>query len=167
MGRIRMWSGQAILYAAFAAFIALFSSWPRYRHLADDYALIRVSMTHHARLVHECETVSAEELAALPPNMRAPLRCPRERAPITVEVDIDGTTAGSETAPPAGLAGDGAAAVYMRLPVSAGEHHLSVRLRDSVRTEGFDFERGGLVDLAPAQILVVDFDADNGAITWR
>ena len=165
--RVLAWSGQVGLYAAFAAVIAVFSGWPTYRHLPDDHALIRLSMIHHAQRVHECEAISAEELAALPPNMRAPMRCPRERAPVTVEIDIDGVLAHRETVLPSGLSGDGPASLYRRLAVPAGVHHLSVRLRDSVRTDGFDFERSGVVDLAPAQILVVDFDAEKGGITLR
>lgn len=165
--RILAWSGQVVLYGAFAAVIAVFSNWPTYRHLPEDHALIRLSMVHHAQRLHECEAVSAEELAALPPNMRAPMRCQRERAPLTVEIDIDGALVHRQTVSPSGLSGDGPASVYRRLTVPAGVHHVSVRLRDSVRSDGFDFERNGIVDLAPAQILVVDFEAENGAITFR
>ena len=165
--RILAFSGQVALYAAFAAVIAVLSSWPTYRHLPEGHALIRLSMIHHAQRVHECEAISAEELAALPPNMREPMRCPRERAPVTVEIDVDGALAHRETVSASGLSGDGPASVYRRLTVPAGVHHLSVRLRDSLRAEGFDFERNGVVDLAPAQILVVDFDAENKAITFR
>jgi hypothetical protein len=165
--RILTCSGQVVLYVAFAVAIAVFSNWPTYRYLPEGDALIRLSMVHHAQRVHECEAVSAEELAALPPNMRAPMRCPRQLAPLTVEIDIDGALVHRQTVSPSGLSGDGQASVYRRLTVPAGVHHLSVRLRDSVRTDGFDFERNGIVDLAPAQILVVDFDAENGAITFR
>lgn len=159
--------GQVVLYAAFALVIAQFSNWPAYRHLPEDHALIRLSMVHHAERVHACETLSAEELAALPENMRAPERCPRERAPVTVEIDIDGSLAHRATVSPSGLSRDGPASVYRRLSVPSGIHRLSVRLRDSIRTDGFDFEGETTVDLAPAQILVVDFDADDNAITFR
>lgn len=167
MQRILAGSGQAVLYAAFAAVIAVFSNGPAWRYLPEDHALIRLSMVHQARRVHECEALSAEELAALPPNMRAPMRCPRQRVPLTVEIDIDGALAHRETVPPSGLSGDGPASVYRRLVIPAGVHRLSVRLRDSVRTEGFDYEHSATVDLAPAQILVVDFDAADGVITLR
>lgn len=167
MQRFAAWAGQAVLYGMFAAVIAVFSSWPTYDHLPDDHALIKLSFTHHAQRMHECEAVSAEELAKLAPNMRAPMRCPRERSPVTVEVDIDGNLAHRETASPSGLSGDGAASVYRRITVPAGAHHVSVRLRDSVRTEGFDFERSEIVNLGPAEILVIDFDAEQGGITLQ
>ena len=156
-----------MLYGMFAAVIIVFSTWPAYDHLPDDHALIKLSLTHHAQRVRECEVVSAEELAKLPPNMRAPMNCPRERSPVTVEVDIDGNLARRETALPSGLSGDGAASVYQRMTVPAGVHRLSVRLRDSVRTVGFDFERSEIVDLGPAEILVIDFDAEQGRITLQ
>jgi hypothetical protein len=167
MQRFAAWAGQAVLYGMFAAVIAVFSSWPTYDHLPDDHALIKLSFTHHAQRMHECEAVSAEELAKLAPNMRAPMRCPRERSPVTVEVDIDGNLAHRETASPSGLSSDGAASVYRRITVPAGAHHVSVRLRDSVRTEGFDFERSEIVNLEPAEILVIDFDAEQGGITLQ
>ena len=161
------WAGQAVLYGSFAAVIAVFSSWPAYHHLPDGHALIKLSFTHHAQRVHECEPVSAEELAKLAPNMRAPMRCPRERSPITVEVDLDDDLVYRRTAAPAGLSGDGAASVYRRIAVPAGVHRVSVRLRDSVRSEGFDFARSEVVNLQPAEVLVIDFDAGQGEITFQ
>lgn len=167
MSRAAAWVGQALLYAAFAAFIGLFAQGPAHQHLAPDRALIKVSVVHHGKRLHECRALTAEELAKLPPNMRAPLECPRERAPLTVEVDLDGALALRETAKPTGLAGDGAASVYRRLEVPAGAHRLAVRLADSPRPGGFDYERDAAVELRPAQILVVDFDAERGGITLR
>jgi hypothetical protein len=167
MLKLSAWAGQALLYGMFAVIIAVFSSWPAYNHLPSDYALIKLSFTHHAERVHECEAVSAEELAKLPPNMRAPMKCPRERSPVTVEVDIDGNLAHRETALPSGLSGDGAASVYRRIPLPAGMHRLSVRLRDSVRSEGFNFERSEIVDLGRAEILIIDFDAEQGGIVLQ
>jgi hypothetical protein len=167
MLKLGAWAGQVVLYGTFAAVIAVFSSWPTYSHLPDDYALIKLSFSHHAKRVHECEAVSAEELAKLPPNMRAPMRCPRERSPVTVEVEVNGTLTHRETALPSGLSGDGAASVYRRIPLPAGTHRLSVRLRDSVRSDGFDFERSEIVDLGPAEILIIDFDAEKGGIVFQ
>lgn len=167
MQKLAAWAGQAVLYGMFAAVIVVFSDWPAYDHLPGGHALIKLSFIHHAQRLHECEEVSAEELAKLPPTMRAPMRCPRERSPVTVEVDIDGNLAHRETALPSGLSGDGAASVYRRLTVPAGAHRLAVRLRDSARTEGFDFELSEIVNLGPAEILVIDFDAEEGGITLQ
>lgn len=161
------WLGQIVLYGALAAFIGVFSQWPVYEHLAPDRALIKVSLVHHGQRLMECRTLSPEELAKLPPNMRAPMSCPRERAPITVEVDVDGALVLRETAEPTGLSDDGAASVYRRVEAPAGEHRIDVRLRDSARTAGFDHERSATLMLQPAQVLVIDFDAERGGVTFN
>ncbi|MDH5538847.1 MAG: hypothetical protein OEY03_05525 [Rhizobacter sp.] len=158
------WLGQALLYALFAALIGVFSSWPPYRHLAADQSLIKLSFSHTGQPVSDCVKPSAEEQAKLPPNMRAPLRCPRERSPIVVEIDIDGTPAFRHVAQPSGLSKDGASSVYQRVQVSAGTHHLAVRMRDDVRSAGFAHVREQDVTLAPAQILVIDFDTASQKI---
>ncbi|HEX2493836.1 MAG TPA: hypothetical protein VHK24_08670 [Steroidobacter sp.] len=165
MRQARAWLGQALLYAAFAIFIGAFSRWPTYEHLGPQRALIKLSFIHHGKRLQECRTVPPEELAKLPPNMRAPMDCPRERAPIIVEVDVDGALALREVAEPTGVSNDGAASVYRRLEVAAGRHQLAVRLRDSSRASGFDFERTETITLRPAQVLVIDFHPEQGGIT--
>ncbi len=140
---------------------------PTYRHLAPDQALIKLSFTHAGKRVAECRQLSADELAKLPPNMRATTKCERERAPVRVEVDIDGAPAVRHVAQPSGLSKDGASAVYRRLEVAAGDHRVAVRLKDSAAGSGFDYQREQTVKLAPAQILVIDFDAEKGGITLQ
>lgn len=161
------WLGQGALYALFALAIGTFSHWPPYRHLAADQALIKLSFTHSGKLVSECRPLSAAELAKLPPNMRNPMKCPRERVPVLVELDIDGVPAARHSASPSGLSRDGASAIYRRLPVQAGTHRVSVRLKDSAGSTGFDYSRDESVSLRPAQVLVIDFDAGKGGITLR
>ncbi len=164
---ITPWLGQALLYGAFAAAIGVFSRWPPYQHVAPDQALLKLSFSHPGKPVSECRRATAEELAKLPPNMRAPMRCPRERSPITVEVDVDGRTALRRVAPPSGLSRDGASALYHRKQRPAGAHQIAVRLNDDVRAAGFNHTREASVTLKPAQILVIDFDPEKGGITLR
>ena len=159
------WIAQGLLYALFALIIGTFSSWPRYRHLAPEQALIKVSFTHHGRHVAECRQRTPEELAKLPPNMRAPLLCQRERSPVTIEVDIDGTLAFRHVAEPSGLSKDGASTVYQRLPLLAGEHRLVVRLKDSAGGSSFDYVRAETLTLKPGRVLVIDFNPEKGGIT--
>ena len=161
------WVGQMLLYALFALVIGLFSRWPVYHHLGSDQALIKLSFSHTGKPVGDCQVQSAAELAKLPPNMRAPVKCPRERSPVTVEVDVGGVTALRRTAVPAGLSRDGASAVYQRLVVPAGEQRIAVRLNDDARRAGFTHQREATLTLAPAQVLVIDFDAEKGGITLQ
>ncbi len=159
--------GQVLLYAAFAAAIGVFSHWPRYQHLAPGLALVKLSLTHQGERLGDCIEQTPAELAKLPPNMRAPTRCPRERSPVTIEVDIDGILAHRETAQPSGLSRDGAAAIYQRLAIPAGAHRIAVRLKDDARSPGFDYTHEEMVTLAPAEILVIDFDPASHRITLR
>ncbi len=163
----KAWIAQGLLYALFAAFIGVFSSWPTYRHLASDQALIKLSFSHTGKPVSDCATQTPEQLAKLPPNMRAPLRCPRERSPIVVELDVDGAPALRHSAKPSGLSKDGASSVYHRLQVDAGTHRVAVRLRDDVRSTGFAHVHEQTVTLRPAQILVIDFDPATQLITLQ
>ncbi|HWI83478.1 hypothetical protein [Ramlibacter sp.] len=161
MSRAATWLGQALLYGLFALVIGLFSHWPTYHPLPPGQALLKVSFIHHGERVAQCRPFTPAELAKLPPNMRAPMKCERERSPVTIELDLDGATVYRQVAAPAGLSRDGASAVYHRVQVAAGEHRIAVRLKD--RSGGaFTHAREATVTLKPAQVLVIDFDPQKG-----
>ena len=161
------WVGQILLYALFALIIGHFSTSPPYRHLAPDQALIKLSFSHHGKLVSECRRRSAEELAKLAPNMRAPMDCKRERSPVTVEIDIDGAPAYRHVAMPSGLSKDGASTAYQRFTLVAGTHRLAVRLNDDAHQGSFAYQREEAVTLNPGQVLVIDFNAEKDGITFH
>ena len=161
------WAGQAALYGLFALAVGVFSQWPRYHPLEPDQALVKVSFTRVGKPVGDCRARTADELAKLPPNMREPMVCPRERSPITVQVDIDGKRVLTRSAPPSGLSRDGASAVYERLVVPAGERRIAVALSDDVRAREAAHRREATLQLAPGQVLVIDFDAEKGGITMQ
>lgn len=161
------WAGQVVLYALFALVIGAFSRWPAYHPLNADQALIKVSFSHTGKPVGDCRKLSEAELAKLPPNMRAPTQCPRERSPVSVEVDVAGAAVLRRSAAPSGLSRDGASSVYQRVVVPAGEQRIAVRMNDDARQPGFTHQREASVKLAPAQVLVIDFDAEKGGITLR
>ncbi len=163
----KAWIGQVLLYGLFVLVVGTFSHWPAYHPLGDNEALIKLSFIHSGKLVGDCRPLSGPELARLPPNMRAPMICPRERSPVTVELDIGGVNALRRTAEASGLSKDGASAVYQRLVVPAGEQDLVIRLNDDARVQGFTYQREAKVTLAPSQVLVIDFDAEKGGITLQ
>ena len=99
---------QAILYAAFVTVIGYFSNSPSYRHLPPDAALLKLSLSHAGARKEACRQRTPEELAKLAPNMRAQSVCPRERAPVVVDVELDGVRVFHVVAPPSGFAKDGA-----------------------------------------------------------
>lgn len=161
------WVGQGLLYGFFALLIGVFSAWPAYRVLGDNDALLKLSFSHAGKPIAECRKRSPQELAKLPPNMRAPMDCPRERSPVVVELDIDGAPALRVVAPPSGLRRDGSSSVYRRLTLPAGSHRIAVRLKDDVRAPGFTHQLETTLTLAPAQIVVIDFDPSTQRITVK
>lgn len=158
------WIAQGIWFALFAFGIGYFSMAPVYHYLESEQGLLRLSISHAGQIVGACRERSAEELAKLPPNMRALQECPRERSPVTVELELDGRLLHHEVALPSGLSRDGASTVYRRFPLRAGEHRLTVRLDDSARIPGFNYQHSELIQLRPAQVLVIDFNPQQGGV---
>ena len=93
--------------------------------------------------------------------------CQRERLPVYVELASDGKTIYRASLPPLGLSRDGPSRVYARLPIPAGRHLLTARLRDTARTTGFDYERTETLKLKPGQNLAIDFRADIGGFVFE
>jgi hypothetical protein len=153
--------GQFVTYAAFAAGIGLFSVWPDYRMLAEDEALVSVTFSHAAKRIGECHELTQAELNDLPPNMRKPKSCPRERHATYLELRADDVVILSTTLLPSGLWNDGKANIYSRTSVKAATYQLFVGMNDSGSTELFDYELGVAVDIRPGQNLVVGFDSLN------
>ena len=91
MNAILRYSAQLVLYVAFGAALGYFSSYPVFQVLPPGEALVRLSFSHGAQPVAPCRERTPEELAKLAPNMRVKLVCPRERSPVKVEIDMDGT----------------------------------------------------------------------------
>lgn len=156
---------QALAYAAFAVVIAYFSTSPPYRQLADDDAVVKLSFSHSAQLKQACRERSEAELAKLAPNMRTKMDCPRERSAVLVELDMDGKPLYRIATPPSGLHKDGAATVYRRLAVPAGKHQFRARLADGP-DGSFTFAREAAIDLAPGQVLIVDFLTGSGGFVF-
>lgn len=148
--------GQVVAYAAFGAGIVLASNGPTYHPFAQGEALLLVSVAHPSRPDGECRRLSKAELAARAPNMRAPVECPRRRVPVRVTLELDGRTLFDRTAVPSGIAQDGTASIYRRIPVEAGRHRLRVRMLDE--------ERSARVVLSAGQVLRIEYRPEQGGI---
>lgn len=156
---------QALIYGLFAAFLGYFSTAPAYRLRGDNEAVVKLSFSHSAQLMQTCRERSEAELAKLAPNMRTKMDCPRERATVAVELDMDGKPLYRIQTPPTGLRKDGAATVYRRLDIPAGQHQFRARLADG--PDGvFTFVHEAGVDLAPGEVLIVDFSASGSGFIF-
>jgi hypothetical protein len=155
----------AVILALFAGVAAL-ADWPVYRKTPRDTAVIMLSFIHGAARA-DCRRLTPQEIAKLSPNMRHIQDCPRERRSLRVELDIDDKTMFARDLKPSGIAGDGQSKVYERFVAPIGSHDLFVRMRDTARTEGFDYDRRERVTLQPDQMLVIDFSAETGEFLIR
>jgi hypothetical protein len=163
MFKLRYIFGQTIAFIFFAFGLGYFSSSPSYTYSDPAKALIMVSFSHASEHKKKCRRFTQEEIAALAPNMRRPMDCPRERVPVYVEVIMDGKSLLSKSYNPTGLSKDGAASIYESIPVEPGQHQIIAKLRDSTRENGFDYESDISISLDAKELFVIDFRKDlNG-----
>lgn len=166
MNAAARYAAQGVLYAAFVAAVGYFASAPAYRHIAPGEALVRLSFIHAAQRKEPCHSRTPEELAKLPPNMRAQTVCPRERANVIVELEMDGKPLYRVVAAPSGLGKDGAATVYRRLVVGAGPHRFRARLADDVKG-AFAYSAERDIDIGAGRVLLIDFNAAAGGFVFK
>jgi len=153
---------QAVAYVAFAAGVGYLSASPTYQHADPARAVISLVVSHATKRVGECRKLTQEELAEIAKNMRQAQDCPRGRHDMYIEMLFDGERLFSGAARPTGLWRDGPASLYGKFPAPAGKGTLTVRMRDTGREDGFDFERSSTIELRPRQNFVVDFTMLDG-----
>lgn len=167
MNSVSRWLLQAILYAAFAAFLGYLSASPSYDYASEDVATVKLSLSHAANRVKPCVRLTPQQMAELAPNMRVPEKCERERLPLSVELEVDGQIVVALQVPPSGLWGDGAASVYERFEIGPGEHTLTARLTDTDREEGWDYTHTETVTLQAGRYFTVTFRPETGGFSFR
>ena len=153
---------QAFNYAIFMALIWYFATSPSIRVIEDDQAMITVAFAHAGETREECRRLSQEELMKLPPNMRKPEDCPRERSPIIVEATLDGKSIYNKTMLPPGIFNDGGVNIFYSSKVPAGKHSFKIKMDDSVRKQGFNHVFEQDIEIKPQQIVLVEFDSLKG-----
>ncbi len=157
--------GQFAAYALFALLLGYFSESPKYRHMEEGKAVIKLSISHAGKIVGKCRKPTAEELAGLPRNMRMREICPRERSPVSVELVMNGDILYRETIPPSGFQKDGVSVVYKRFAVPAGDYLIEAKLKDQLGDERYDYVTKKAISLKPRQVVVIDFHPNkNGFI---
>ena len=167
MIRVLSFVAQAAIYGVFAAALIYGSSRATYERVPPDAALIKLSFAHGANRIGECHKRTREELSELAPNMRAALDCPRQRLDIVIEMKIDNKVMYHDVLTPTGLHGDGVAITYQRFIVPSGRHALELSLKDSARTDGYDYVSSRIVDLSPGQSLAIDFQPGDGGFSYE
>ena len=144
-----------------------FSFSPPYVRLTPEESMITLALSHAGKPVHECVKRSQEEMAKLPPNMRLLEDCPRERSPVKIEVLMDDIAVIDHIVDPPGLYKDQGVDIYHSVKVPMGEHRLEIRMNDSVRVDGPTHHYEQSVSLAPAQLLVIQFNNAQNQFVLR
>lgn len=162
MARPAHYLGQIIAYSLFAVVVGYFSVAPAYSPTPEDSAVVTLSFAHAGKRVTECRERSPEELGKLPPNMRSPMDCSRERSPVKVRFMVDGEVHFERTLRPTGFSRDGTSYVYTKSFLPAGYHILELYLNDNSHQADGAYEHRAEIDLKPYQILVIDFNPDTG-----
>lgn len=158
---------QVVAYLLFFGVIYFLSNSPAYYYLQPGQAEIKLAFKHTSQRVQECHKRTQEELMKLPPNMRRPQDCPRNRAPIYIELLLDDQFLATRTFVSPGLSHDMATFVYAKFALPAGRHKLTVRMRDSIRTEGFDYADETTRDWVPGQAIVIGFKKVTEEFTFE
>jgi hypothetical protein len=159
--------GQGVFYAAIAAAVGILASRPVYRQVPEGEAQIKLALQHGGARVADCHRLTAQELEKLPSAERRPNDCLRERVPLAIELSVDGKPIYDDVLQPTGLSRDGISKTYRKFLVPAGRHVIEARLRDSKRSEGFDYVNRLETDLEPWQNLAIDFKAERGGFLFR
>ncbi len=150
--------GVALAWGLFAVASVVFTIWPRFSQLAEGNSIISLTFSHAGQRLEECRKLTQEELNKLPPNMRKPSDCPRERHPVKVLFSADGQVLFDQSLPPSGFWSDGESTVYYRMELPAGSHELFIGMSDSGREDGFDYRGQTEFTLTEGQHMVVEFD---------
>ena len=149
---------EVITYVVFAGLVGLLSVWPRYEIVDREEAVISLTFSHAGQRIGECHTFTQEELNKLPPNMRKPADCPRERHPVRIVLRSADRLLHEEVLAPSGIWSDGKANIYRRIIVPAGSHVLYVGMNDSGDNGGFDYEATANIDIEPGRNVIVRFN---------
>jgi hypothetical protein len=161
------YAGQFLFFAIVAVFVGYFSNQPVYHQFPDGMAQIKLGFAHGAQRKIDCRKLTAKEIARLPANKRRPNNCTRERIPIHIQLMFDQQLLYDDLLIPTGLFQDGPGRSYKKIVVPIGSHSITVRMRDTKRAKGFDYEATRLVTLKPYQNFAIDFKADAGGFLFK
>lgn len=160
------WIGRAVAYGAFAGFLGVFSAWPSYGYWPGDAGQLKLSITIAGERKAACRKLSREELMKLPPNMRRPEKCSRERHPVRIRITVDDQDLFAGTQPPAGLSGDGNSSFYHKFSLPTGGHRITATLSlDDGGSVTSHLDRS--IHIQPGQVMVLGFDSVNHGLALQ
>jgi hypothetical protein len=160
-------AGQTLFYAAAALLTGYLATHPAYQQIPSGHAQIKLSFSHGGERREPCRTLTSEEIARLPRSAKRPNDCSRERVPLRAQMEVDDQLVYDALLEPSGLSRDGPSRVYEKFIIRSGRHKIVVRLRDTARSDGFDYERIVTEELKPMRNLAIDFRPEAGGFIFR
>lgn len=125
-----------------------------------------VSFRHAGKSSEHCRDVSDAENAQKPPHMRRPRICERGRAPVRLEVVVDGAARLQRTYTAKGLHADGPSVAIETLDLAPGPHEILVRIGETHDPAEWTHEDRRTVTLGARGRVVVLFDRAT-SFTWE
>ena len=159
-------TGQLVIFGLTALVLGVLSTHPTYQASREDKAQILLSFSHVGQHKGECRKLTREEIQAMAANMRRAELCPRERLPVTVELELSGDVIYHAVLKPTGLSSDGASQAHERFTVEPGAHRLVVRLRERPEAGGFDYQDAMDIELEAGENYIVDFRSEMGGFLF-
>lgn len=135
-------------------------------------ARLRLAWKIRGDRVETCRTLSADELAALPPHMRRERVCEGRVPPYHLTVVVNGTTRVRDTVYPAGARSDRGVFVLRDLALAPGRVDVDVSfVQDPVTASAGPVSHPlrllRTLDLDAGQVALVTYDADSARLVLR
>lgn len=153
----------AVLFMAVATALTVLLAAVPYRPPGLDGSELVVSFKAAGSPLGQGTESSAGNL----PHMRDPRgNASRQRCPVRLRVSVDGQVVLQQSWPPHGLFGDGSSVGIARLPVTPGEHSVTVDIGDTAAANEWSHSIGRKVTFVDQQRRVLLYDRVNG-FAWH
>ena len=134
---------------------------PKYEVLKPEETEFKLVIRHSGLLLGECRVMSQEELANTPPNMRRPTECPRQKAPLKVELRIDDQLQFEQTVVPSGIHDDGVVAMFDKIRINGGEHQFQLDVKHQMNDGEQSDSLVGTLEVDPGKVVIAEY-TDSG-----
>ena len=137
------------------------SDLPYTAPVADHPELV-VSFKHRGASDEQCREPTAAELAETPLHMRREQICERGRAPVRLQLRVDGEILHDQPYEASGLFSDGPSVGVVRVPMEAGMRDVSLRIAEQSDSEDWAYEEQREVEFGPRERHVLRFNRRVG-----
>lgn len=128
----------------------------------SDNPVLVVSFKHPGAIIEAAEAESDDSDRL--PHMRGAAGTRRTRAPVRMQIWIDGELVREHEYPPHGLFGDGSSVAIERILLTAGRHQVRVRINDTANPDVWPHVEERDAQFSANRIKVIQFDRVSGFV---